>query len=164
MGLIKLCKSAVTAKTASGHLPIHLACLYSESVGILRSLLHLYPQSASIDLWGQLPLHLVVEHGGDVNANQRVAMLQRFYPAASRHYDNNGSLPIQICRSGALAKVLACHDPQVANIILQRTVAKPGHELEYNAVLQESVAKTRVFWANGSAGSKRLTELLHVCW
>jgi len=40
-------------------LPIHIACLYGASISVIQALLQEYPESASMEVLGMLPVHMV---------------------------------------------------------------------------------------------------------
>ena len=60
-------------------LPIHIACLYGASISVIQALLQEYPESASMEVLGMLPVHMVA-------ASWTIETGQRFHKSASKQY------------------------------------------------------------------------------
>ncbi len=76
-------------------LPIHAVCFSSAPSHLVRDLLAIYPESASIAAEGQkLPLHIACETGA---SHEIVNQLVKVNPESLYHVDNSGNTPLQLC-------------------------------------------------------------------
>jgi len=79
-------------------IPLHLACIHSESLEIIRRLLIYFPEGASqIDELGRTPLHYTCSNGADTEV---VRELISKYPFAASIADKDGWIPLHVAIDG----------------------------------------------------------------
>merc|ERR1711862_707695 len=75
-------------------LPLHLACMHSVPIDIIRYMLSYYAESASkVDLLGRLPIHYSLSNGSDP---ETISALLNAYPEAASCADKDGWLPMHV--------------------------------------------------------------------
>lgn len=68
--ILETCPSLATIPNRKGYLPLHTACCYRASSGVIRALVQVFPQSAGVTIeseteqhGGSTPLHLLCDYG-----------------------------------------------------------------------------------------------------
>jgi hypothetical protein len=121
---------ALSCRNANGHLPLHIECMWQCRSAVIAECIERYPRALSIACEERcLPLHRLLRNSS--SSTDDVLMMIKKYPAALKHYDSNGILPIHIecdrkCRSSVLSKCVRLFPETLDDKVITKVINKVG--------------------------------------